>query len=236
MTTSASNFDGSALMNMVIEWIRLARSETGLPIFIETDWRPSSEDWSPDFEVDHNLALWIRWAAIKSGDITLRALAESLLLEIESISPGQMAEILQNHSRGHHGTQEERDRQGMIDDHWKYENAVRRACIQYFFADKKYTPELSKYQSALARARAGGISSESAASVEKYLETERWIQKIYQATKGIMAAEFNAERRGMNPTSEDVASACAAAVADAHRRADKTVSARLALAFSPSGN
>lgn len=225
---------GGVLSGTIIEWLERARSSDGMPIYINTDWRTSGRDWSSTYEVDHNLALFIRSLAARAGDTQLRALAESLLIEIESISPAQMEEIKRNSEpevQEGDGVSVMRKQNAQLYD-------IRELCRKYFIEDKKYAPDFSKYMAALSDARSRGVSSYQITSVEKYLAPEAWIKKIHEETERNLTHRvlLRQESLDWHPTAEDIANAITPAIERAEKNADNTVGRRLGIIFAQDGS
>lgn len=225
---------GGVLSGTIIEWLERARSSDGMPIYINTDWRTSGRDRPSKYEVDHNLALFIRSLATRAGDTQLRALAESLLIEIESISPAQMEEIKKN--RGPSAREDE-----IVSDIIKQNEKIdhiRELCRKYFREDKKYEPDFSKYMTALNVARSRGVSSYQITSVEKYLAPEAWIKKIHEETERNLTHRVLLRQASLDwhPTAEDIANAITPAIERAEKNADNTVGRRLGIIFAQDGS
>ncbi len=77
---------------------------------------------------------------------------------------------------------------------------VRKACVQYFFKESKFKPDLSKYWSAVEAARSSGMDPGVIEGLEKYLNEQKIVQRVYREVREIRAELASRRRRGYRAT------------------------------------
>lgn len=200
------------IRHAIASW--LERSSVVWPIHVKSDWRESHDSSAPPiFDVNWDVALFVRAIAKDAGDSQLLALAEQLLMEIGAAEAESLLADLADAERAGR----ELDLCG----------EARSECIKYFFKEKRYSPDLSKYTMAIEAVRGRGGDATIIASVEKYLDRDKWIEKIYRDVKNEFCRRIDDGRLVSLPTPEEITSECDKAHQDACRRADKTVAERL---------
>lgn len=106
---------------------------------------------------------------------------------------------------------------------------IRQQCIKYFYDEPKVSIDLSKYRT-LIDARKAHVSEETIVGLEKYLDEQKVLQKIYLAVRNELQGRFASDKMEVAPQRQDIQEEFERQLADFYRRADNTVPFRLGLA------
>lgn len=200
-----------AIKDLLNEWSgRLSRQNADMEASNPTD--------DHDHYLDRHLfgaALFIKEIAHKESNIELLGIASKIELDLKERFLAEDAAY------------EEYDRDRMLS--YEIEQNVRKECIKHFFNEPKFRVDISKYNS-LIEANKEKITDESIiSSLEKYLDPEKALKKIYNDVKHTLQFKFSTEKTTRLPDVREIREEFDRELLDFYRRADNTVLHRLNL-------
>lgn len=109
----------------------------------------------------------------------------------------------------------------------EFRDQVRKACVQYFFKASEFKPDLSKYWSAVEAARSSGTDPGVIEGLEKYLNEQNIIQRVYREVRDSLSSRLVEEGMVRLQTCDEMEVESKRAMEEFYRSADRTVFDRL---------
>jgi len=133
--------------------------------------------------------------------------------------------------------QHDADEQRTMAAEWRvneFRDQVRKDCVQYFFKESRFKPDLSKYWSAIEAARSSGTDPSIIEGLEKYLNEQKIIRRVYREVRDYLSSHLVEEGMIRLQTCDEMEIESKRVMAEFYRRADKTVFDRLRKGVSSS--